>query len=522
MARSVERSTGVGMIRIILTVLCLALAPASALAQGATQSPNLFWATPLSGSGNLGLRAIGAADISGVPGNLVSGVSPITGTCANGKVLYNNSGVMGCTSSGTVTSVSMSLPSFLTVSGSPITGSGTFAVTATSESQNKFLASPDGSSGAMTPRAITNNDLTSALASPPCIGCTAPGAIAATTLSTTGAETVVGAGNSSTIVATDSGTATSYITPGFAFKETESFTHSSAVQHFAFQIIANKNAAGSTTTGSRQGFGAIQSGAGGTSSDYFTGGFEIAQPCTTAYGVTCNSFNLSGNFTGNNPYAYIPSGMTPTTVVGEETDVLTMSATPVRTGLRIVDTGSTHAGSVADNLLVLAGAGTPYAVGINFGDTSDTNWPFNSSSSLIFSEAGTAGNGVYLTNTTFTNCAFCSFGFSVAGPTGVVSSPLYKTIGTAPTILCNGTGTGTIASTSSNQFGTFTTGTGATSCTITLASPSWTAAAACVATDNSAFILTSCSFSLTPAPEYVISFASAVTSASVGYVANGN
>lgn len=60
---------------------------------------------------------------------------------------------------GSVTSVAMTVPSWLTVGGSPITGTGTLAVTGTSEAQNLFLASPNGSSGAMTPRAIVAADL---------------------------------------------------------------------------------------------------------------------------------------------------------------------------------------------------------------------------------------------------------------------------------------------------------------------------------------------------------------------------
>lgn len=60
--------------------------------------------------------------------------------------------------SGTVTSVGLTVPSFLTVTGSPVTGSGVLAVTATSESANTFLAAPNGSAGGMTPRAIVTAD----------------------------------------------------------------------------------------------------------------------------------------------------------------------------------------------------------------------------------------------------------------------------------------------------------------------------------------------------------------------------
>lgn len=61
--------------------------------------------------------------------------------------------------SGTVTSVGLTAPAWLTVGGSPVTTSGTLALTGTSETQNLFLASPNGSSGALTPRAIVSADV---------------------------------------------------------------------------------------------------------------------------------------------------------------------------------------------------------------------------------------------------------------------------------------------------------------------------------------------------------------------------
>ena len=63
------------------------------------------------------------------------------------------------TGSGTVTSVSLTVPSFLNVSGSPITTSGTLAVTLNSESANTFFAAPNGSSGTPTFRAIVAADI---------------------------------------------------------------------------------------------------------------------------------------------------------------------------------------------------------------------------------------------------------------------------------------------------------------------------------------------------------------------------
>lgn len=70
-------------------------------------------------------------------------------------------GTGAASGSGTVTSVALTTPSWLTVAGSPITGSGTLAVTGTSESANQVLASPNGSSGAVAPRALVLADLPS-------------------------------------------------------------------------------------------------------------------------------------------------------------------------------------------------------------------------------------------------------------------------------------------------------------------------------------------------------------------------
>lgn len=60
---------------------------------------------------------------------------------------------------GTVTSVAMTVPGFLSVSGSPITGSGTFAVSLVSQAANRVFASPNGSSGVPTFRALVAADI---------------------------------------------------------------------------------------------------------------------------------------------------------------------------------------------------------------------------------------------------------------------------------------------------------------------------------------------------------------------------
>jgi len=61
--------------------------------------------------------------------------------------------------SGTVTSVNITVPSFLSVAGCPITVSGTCAISLTSQSANLVFASPNGSSGAPTFRQLVAADI---------------------------------------------------------------------------------------------------------------------------------------------------------------------------------------------------------------------------------------------------------------------------------------------------------------------------------------------------------------------------
>jgi len=77
-----------------------------------------------------------------------------TGTWING----NGAGASG----GTVTSVALTVPSWLSVSGSPIASSGTFAITAAgAQAANSFLATPDAVTGALSVRTLVAGDLPS-------------------------------------------------------------------------------------------------------------------------------------------------------------------------------------------------------------------------------------------------------------------------------------------------------------------------------------------------------------------------
>lgn len=63
------------------------------------------------------------------------------------------------TGSGTVTSVALSLPSIFTVSGSPVTGSGTLTGTLASQTANTVFAAPNGSAGTPTFRVLAAADI---------------------------------------------------------------------------------------------------------------------------------------------------------------------------------------------------------------------------------------------------------------------------------------------------------------------------------------------------------------------------
>lgn len=104
---------------------------------------------PLKGTGS-GFSAAAASDIVG----LFSACSGTQYLGADGAC-HNAGG-----GSGTVTSVALTLPSWLTVTGSPVTTSGTLAVSGTTgEAANQVLATPNGASGAIGLRALVAADV---------------------------------------------------------------------------------------------------------------------------------------------------------------------------------------------------------------------------------------------------------------------------------------------------------------------------------------------------------------------------
>lgn len=131
------------------------------------QSANLVFAGPSTGaSAAPTFRSLVAADIP----DLSSTYQPLNTKLTNFAALANASGVLTnngsgtyswvAAATGTVTSVALTVPSFLSVSGSPVTTSGTLAVTLATQSANTVFAGPTtGSAAAPTFRSLVAADI---------------------------------------------------------------------------------------------------------------------------------------------------------------------------------------------------------------------------------------------------------------------------------------------------------------------------------------------------------------------------
>lgn len=141
------------------------------------QVQNTVFAAPVSNNGYPTFRTLVAADIPAL--NYMPNV-----ICQEGRLLGRAAGTgagtpydvrlgaglgwdvdgnlevtAGGGGSGTVTSVGLSMPNIFSVTGSPVTTTGTLTASLVSQSQRLFLASPVSGSGVPTFRAIHGNDL---------------------------------------------------------------------------------------------------------------------------------------------------------------------------------------------------------------------------------------------------------------------------------------------------------------------------------------------------------------------------
>lgn len=143
------------------------------------QTANQALMSPNGTTGAVGLRALVGADIpainlavttnGGITGNLpfthmtltsANIITLWTGTCSSTTYMRGDGTCSAPGGVGTVSSVAMTVPTWLTITGSPVTTTGTLAVTATTGlTANQILATPNGSTGALATRALVGADL---------------------------------------------------------------------------------------------------------------------------------------------------------------------------------------------------------------------------------------------------------------------------------------------------------------------------------------------------------------------------
>lgn len=142
------------------------------------QSANLVWAGPATGSAAAPtFRALVAADIPDLSGTYQPLDSDLTAIAALSTTSFGRGFLTQAdaaaartyigagTGNGTVTSVALTMPAIFSVANSPITGSGTLAVTLATQSANVVWAGPSsGSAAAPTFRALVDADIPSSIA----------------------------------------------------------------------------------------------------------------------------------------------------------------------------------------------------------------------------------------------------------------------------------------------------------------------------------------------------------------------
>lgn len=126
------------------------------VAWGTEDSPGRTIDIKINGTTKTVMTGIPPATISSRGGIIVG-----SGLSVDGDGVLSATGGGGGGGGGTVTSVAMTVPSGFSVTGSPITSSGTLAVSLDSQAKNKVLASPSGAAGIPSFRVLDASDIPS-------------------------------------------------------------------------------------------------------------------------------------------------------------------------------------------------------------------------------------------------------------------------------------------------------------------------------------------------------------------------
>ncbi|NHV31130.1 hypothetical protein [Burkholderia sp. D-99] len=182
----------------------------------------------------------------------------------------------------------------------------------------------------------------------------------------------------------DSGRASSDNTPTINLSVSEALNYTASyATHYGLILNAHELKG---ATGDRIGIGAVQK------CDATLAG----KSCVGASGLSVAGGTSLGNYTGMNPKALIPAGLTGPAgaAVGMESDIETHSPVSIRNGLRIADEnlagGTITHGTIEDAAIAIvtdASAGTPgFKTGIQFGEATQgypQYWPILAGGTLI-------------------------------------------------------------------------------------------------------------------------------------------